>query len=930
MYSVVSAYFSKFLPQFILLDTEHISQQHDMFNEDSFSLADICDWCSGQTFWICGALLDQASEHQQTISFAMTWWGDGDWSWWGDGDWSWWGDGDWSWSGGDWRGGGGLSPHTDTGKGKGQQQGTGKGKGNAQEQGTGKGKGATAEAAGGTGKGKGAAAATAAGTGKDGGVSPFGNLTGQEWIRQKGKASRRAYQAAQKAPKETAAAQRRQQRSEYYAAQVRGGVSPQAEPEEIPHSMSIPWPHSFKELGAEFMQHWQNEGDERGFSLRLAGWRNSQWKEDAGTCASMYRLRITQKEKKPDPDGAVQLFFEFSQAAKVHARENGLGETSLPWQELIEWWDGQVDDGAHTVEFSRLQDGQDTRVVMDRSGQVAAVVALGGVSPTQDADAVNIEGSVDPHKLSRALYWRNFSGMKKHRSRSVSRRRSHRAASAPPARHVPPLPPARHVPPLPSASELPSAAEQQQPPKPHVVPPRADKTPPPAAASPAAAPAPQPQQQQQLQPQHDWEFWGPRAKRAPSAPPPAAACPCAAVPAPAPRQGPSAEAGARGRSPPPQPAASSSGPVPAHPLPSTVGWSGWQEGGPQCQATRAEAWKTLTEEALRCAERIQEEGSGVGLPPDWMQQIHAAVAKGPDEKATWISTACPRCVLCIPTFKRDWQVTQVLPINLVLAWELRDHCIFVVADLNKEFSDDMSLLFKKCDVASQEGLLRHFRRLVPEEDGFTHWHASIGKNTAHVCGTSVAPKSILVNLDNDNFVSRWFFEDIYGYNQQLMEGSLAGLRWRHPSAPPCTGRIGGLSPRYQHAGASSNFVSCLLGRVSGMCIAITFSFMLVAVFWCKASSCQYFQGTEGCGELNFGLKNEIRNTTYDLLWRPSWLAYLQGSAAAATCSCDAAAIGRRWRPSDLRTWVWNKPSRYHGDRIVRYLSCSCWHVVESV
>ena len=129
-----------------------------MFNEDSFSLADICDWCSGQTFWICGALLDQASEHQQTVSFAMpTTWSDSQswWQSWGSADWSWSGSGDWSWSGSDWRGGGGLPPHTDTGKGKGQQQGTGKGKGNAQEQGTGKGKGATAEAAGGTGKGKG-------------------------------------------------------------------------------------------------------------------------------------------------------------------------------------------------------------------------------------------------------------------------------------------------------------------------------------------------------------------------------------------------------------------------------------------------------------------------------------------------------------------------------------------------------------------------------------------------------------------------------------------------------------------------------------------------------------------------------------------------------------------------------------------------------
>ena len=40
----------------------------------------------------------------------------------------------------------------------------------------------------------------------------------------------------------------------------------------------------------------------------------------------MYRLRITQKEKKPDPTGAVELFFEFAKAA----REMGFREASLP------------------------------------------------------------------------------------------------------------------------------------------------------------------------------------------------------------------------------------------------------------------------------------------------------------------------------------------------------------------------------------------------------------------------------------------------------------------------------------------------------------------------------------------------------------------------------------------------------------------------
>ena len=85
-----------------------------------------------------------------------------------------------------------------------------------------------------------------------------------------------------------------------------------------------------------------------------------------------------------------------------------------------------------------------------------------------------------------------------------------------------------------------------------------------------------------------------------------------------------------------------------------------------------------------------------------------------------------------------------MPINLVLAWELRDHCVFVVADLSEKLSEEMSLLFKQCEPATVEGVLKHFRRLVPEEDGFTHWHASIGA------------KRILVGLDKDNFISKTF------------------------------------------------------------------------------------------------------------------------------------------------------------------------------
>ena len=158
---------------------------------------------------------------------------------------------------------------------------------------------------------------------------------------------RRAYLESQRAPKETPAGQRRQKKSEWYAAQASssGGVSPQVEA--IPHCISIPWPYSFAEMGPEFMWKWIDEGDQRGFNLRLSGWRNSHWKESLEQCASMYRLRITQKEKKPDPTGAVELFFEFVKAL----REMGFREESLPWQQIIEWWDGEDRTGITPLMF---------------------------------------------------------------------------------------------------------------------------------------------------------------------------------------------------------------------------------------------------------------------------------------------------------------------------------------------------------------------------------------------------------------------------------------------------------------------------------------------------------------------------------------------------------------------------------------------------
>ena len=270
-------------------------------------------------------------------------------SWWGS-QWkgAWWqsqssGSGSWSWSGsGDWRGGGGgggggVSPETDTGKSKGQGQGGDDKKGEGQGQG-GDGKKGKGQGQGGDGISLVQGAEEAAGGGKSpGGKDQLGGKTGQEFVRAKGEDLRRQYLQAQQRPAETDAGRKRQAKNRYYAEKARSSGLSLEDLEPMPHAISIPWPYKYKDMGEEFMSFWKKEGDDRGFSLRLSGWRNSQWREASDVCATMFRLRITQKDKLPDAAGAVELFFEFAKAA----REQGFKADSLPWEQIIEWWDGE-------------------------------------------------------------------------------------------------------------------------------------------------------------------------------------------------------------------------------------------------------------------------------------------------------------------------------------------------------------------------------------------------------------------------------------------------------------------------------------------------------------------------------------------------------------------------------------------------------------
>ena len=68
-------------------------------------------------------------------------------------------------------------------------------------------------------------------------------------------------------------------------------------------------------------------------------------------------------------------------------------------------------------------------------------------------------------------------------------------------------------------------------------------------------------------------------------------------------------------------------------------------------------------------------------------------------------SASPRIVLCVPTFKRIWQLIQTLAINLVLAWKHRGRVSLCIADLNPSFDDELEQAIDQCTAAITCGSL---------------------------------------------------------------------------------------------------------------------------------------------------------------------------------------------------------------------------------
>jgi len=121
--------------------------------------------------------------------------------------------------------------------------------------------------------------------------------------------------------------------------------------------------------------------------------------------------------------------------------------------------------------------------------------------------------------------------------------------------------------------------------------------------------------------------------------------------------------------------------------------------------------------------------------------------------------------LCTATKNRLWQLRHVLPLNLLHCWPHRSQVRLHLVDFDSS-DGTLEFVLKYCRAAIDCDLLR-----VYSSSELPHWHASVAKNTAHVCATK---EDVLVNLDGDNLVGPHFLQDVV---QQFASGYKGAVQY---------------------------------------------------------------------------------------------------------------------------------------------------------
>ena len=192
----------------------------------------------------------------------------------------------------------------------------------------------------------GSAAAFGIGKGKGGGggngdgkSSLGGKNSGRELLTSKGKTCRANWFKGKMGGPQTDAQKGRAKKSEWYRDQAAQGVGVSAQEEDpSDFQLEVPWPHSYKEMGSEFMTHWKTEAESRGFSLRLSAYRNRTWRDHPEQAAGFSRLVLTALDRtKMHRWDAVQILCDMA----VASAQRPVPVNTLPWGDIIKWWDGE-------------------------------------------------------------------------------------------------------------------------------------------------------------------------------------------------------------------------------------------------------------------------------------------------------------------------------------------------------------------------------------------------------------------------------------------------------------------------------------------------------------------------------------------------------------------------------------------------------------
>ncbi|MCP4239820.1 MAG: hypothetical protein GY772_04585, partial [bacterium] len=140
------------------------------------------------------------------------------------------------------------------------------------------------------------------------------------------------------------------------------------------------------------------------------------------------------------------------------------------------------------------------------------------------------------------------------------------------------------------------------------------------------------------------------------------------------------------------------------------------------------------------------------VPASLRDELHNAIRHLTDVKPA--PGVIEQISLCTTSFRRNHQVKQCLPANVLFAWAFPVRLYF--CDFNED-SELRDWILENLEVALDSEKLVFISGRLPRDQ----WHASIAKNTIHECAaTFVKDNTILVNLDSDNLATRRFYEHL--------------------------------------------------------------------------------------------------------------------------------------------------------------------------